>query len=581
MKKILAIFSVILGAVLVFSGCTKVEDLKYYDKGTPVNLTASKTTVALTRADSTSPVVSFAWTDPKYGTDTSNYKFVVEIDSAGRQFSNSVKRVVTGQRSTAFTGRELNAILLGFGFALDKAHTLDVRVTSSYANNNEQYKSNVVTMTVTPFADPSKLETTATSVTGTLTTGTEKALTFNWTPSFPGYSGKVTYTLQYDSTGKNFANLDELALGDNVYTRDMTKGEINESALASGIAGGTTGKVDYRVKAVTAQGAVAYSNTVSVTVNTYVPVIRLYLPGGYQAATGQGNNWSPETAPEMIRDMRSNVLNKLYYTYMYLPAGAEFKITAGRSWDVNYGGTGGNLSAGGANLTVPTAGVYRISVDLANMKYDIREGRMGVVGGATGAGWNPPNVFPNYALGYAAPNLFVGVFDFTADGWKMIDNTEWNGGANANTVLETRSYGSTGPSGSTMVVNGDNMPNITTPGRYRVIWDGRNPDNIKYEISPATEMRVVGDGLEGVADWNPGASPQMTYSGNGIWTISVALKANKDFKFLSGNDWGAFDYEDAGNGRIKWEGGSNFKTPATAGTYTITLNEKTQTYTIN
>lgn len=581
MKKILAIFSVILGAVLVFSGCTKVEDLKYYDKGTPVNLTASKTTVALTRADSTNPVVSFAWTDPKYGTDTSNYKFVVEIDSAGRQFSKSVKREVIGRRSTAFTGRELNAILLGFGFALDKAHTLDVRVTSSYANNNEQYKSNVVTMTVTPFADPSKLETTATSVTGTLTTGTQKALTFNWTPSFPGYSGKVTYTLQYDSTGKNFANLDELALGDDLYTRDMTKAEINESALASGIAGGTTGKVDYRIKAVTAQGAVAYSNTVSVTVNTYVPVIRLYLPGGYQAATGQGNNWSPETAPEMIRDMRSNVLNKLYYTYMYLPAGAEFKITAGRSWDVNYGGSGGNLSAGGANLTVPAAGVYRISVDLANMKYDIREGRMGVVGGATGAGWNPPNVFPNYALGYAAPNLFVGVFDFTADGWKMIDNNEWNGGANANTVLETRSYGSSGPSGSTMVVNGDNFPNITTPGRYRVIWDGRDPDNIKYFISPATEMRVVGDGLEGVADWNPGASPQMTYSGNGVWTITLALKANKDFKFVAGDKWDVFDYEDAGNGRIKWEGGSNFKTPATAGTYTITLNEKTQTYTIN
>ena len=32
--------------------------------------------------------------------------------------------------------------------------------------------------------------------------------------------------------------------------------------------------------------------------------------------------------------------------------------------------------------------------------------------------------------------------------------------------------------------------------------------------------------------------------------------------------------------KIKWEGGENFKTPSAAGTYTITLNEYTQTVTI-
>jgi hypothetical protein len=102
-------------------------------------------------------------------------------------------------------------------------------------------------------------------------------------------------------------------------------------------------------------------------------------------------------------------------------------------------------------------------------------------------------------------------------------------------------------------------------------------------------MRVVGNGITGVSDWNPGASPQMTYVGSGVWTISIALDANEDIKFLAGNAWGAFDYEDASGGsqstgsprRIKWDGGPNFKTPATAGTYTITLNENTQTVTIN
>jgi hypothetical protein len=107
-------------------------------------------------------------------------------------------------------------------------------------------------------------------------------------------------------------------------------------------------------------------------------------------------------------------------------------------------------------------------------------------------------------------------------------------------------------------------------------------------MSPATEMRLVGDGMSAYPDWNPGGSPQMTYEGNGVWTITVGLKADKSIKFLAGNDWGAFDYEDNSGGsngvgtarKIKWEGGDNFKTPAAAGTYKITLNENLQTVTI-
>lgn len=583
MKKIVAILYFLTGSVLFFGGCTKVDKLPYYEKGTPVTLTASATTVAPTLADSLSPVVSFSWTNPKYATDTTNYKFIVELDTAGRNFSNSFKKEVVGHLSTSFTGRELNDILLNYGSALGVPSTLDVRITSSYLNNNEKYLSNTIQVSVTPFSDPSELTSTGTSVSGSLATGSQHALDFHWTPSFSGYTGVVTYYIEYDSAGKNFTSPQEFVVGPAVYTKAMTESEINNTALNEGVAGGTNGKIEYRVKAVTAQGAVAYSNAVPVTINTYVPLLRFYMPGGYQSATGNGNDWDPGTAPELIRDLRSNQLNKMYYTYIYLPANAEFKITEGRSWNVNYGGSGGDLSPGGGNLKVTAAGVYRISINVSTMKYDIREGRMGVVGGATGAGWTPGNVFPNYALGYAAPNLFVGLTDFTTDGWKMIDNDQWNDGSGS--VAETRSYGSNGGSGSTMEVNGPNFPNITSAGRYRVIWDGRNADNIKYEISPASEMRLVGDGINqaGVLDWDPATSPQMTYAGNGVWTITMALKADKDIKFLAGNAWGALDYEDAGPGtdpgerKIKWEGGSNFKTPVVAGTYTITLNENTQT----
>lgn len=95
--------------------------------------------------------------------------------------------------------------------------------------------------------------------------------------------------------------------------------------------------------------------------------------------------------------------------------------------------------------------------------------------------------------------------------------------------------------------------------------------------------------MQGVPDWTPGSSPQMTYMGAGKWQVTLTLVAGKEFKFLAANDWGAFDYEDNSGGstatgvarKIKWEGGDNFKTPAVTGSYTIILDENAQTVTIN
>ena len=593
MKQISKLILSSLALMVIFSACnktdnlTKVDALPVYQLGVSPVLSSSTTTVAPTLADSNNAIINFSWTNPKYSNDSSTTKYILEIDSTGKNFVNKNSKTVFGVLNTSLTGRELNGMLLNLGFKLGLSQSMDVRLISSYNNNNERYTSNVLKIMVTPFADPSVLTSANASVVCTLPNAALLSNTFSWTTAFKNYTGAVTYYLQYDSATKNFANIKEIPVNSAFFTRALNQDTMNLTALNSGIPGGNTGKVEYRIKAVTALGAIAYSNTVGVTITSYVPILRVYLPGGYQGSTGNGNNWDPGTAPELIRDMRASVFNKMYYIYLFLPANAEFKITIGRSWNINYGGSGGVLSGGGANLSVPTAGFYRVSVNISTLQYNITTGRMGFVGGATGAGWDPPSVFPNYALGNSGTNLFVGLTNFTTGGWKLIDNNQWDNGSQS--VTETRSYGSAGASGSTMGVNGPNFPDITTAGRYRVIWDGRDVNNIKYEMSPAAEMRVVGNGMTGVPDWNPGASPQMVYSGNGIWTITLPLDANEEIKFLASNNWGAFDYEDnsgqsQGLGtprKIQWAGGPNFKTPVTAGTYTITLNENLQTVTIN
>ncbi|MBP6024698.1 SusE domain-containing protein [Ferruginibacter sp.] len=587
----------ILASVAIFSACSKLnikdkEDvLPVYQLGVSPVLSSSSVAIAPTLTDTNGIAVTFKWTNPKYSNDSATTKYILEIDSAGKNFAKAQSKTVIGVLSTTLISRELNAFLLNLGLKLNVAQTVDIRLISSYNNNNERYTSNIIKTTVTPFPDPAILKTANTSVTCALATASSPSNTFDWAAAFKGYAGIVTYTLQYDSANKNFANVKEIAVGPSILTKGLTQGEMNTTALSSNVPGGNIGKIEYRIKAVTALGAIAYSNVVSVTIQSYFPIVRMYLPGGYQAATGNGNDWDPGTAPELIRDLRSSVFNDMYYIYIYLPAGAQFKVSEGRSWTTAYGtaaAPGAITSNNGGNFSVGTSGYYRVTVNRTTLRYDIREGRMGFVGGSTGAGWNPPNVFPTYAMGTAGTNLFVGINTFpTTGGWKLIDNNAWNNGSNA--VDETRSYGTPNGDGGTMEVNGANFADITTaPVRSRVIWDGRDVNNIKYFMSPAAEMRVVGDGINqaGVNDWDPPSSPQMTYNGNGVWTITITLKANKDIKFLAGNAWGAFDYEDNGAGagidrKIKWEGGSNFKTPAAAGTYTITLNENLQTMKIN
>ncbi|MBI1782403.1 MAG: SusF/SusE family outer membrane protein [Sphingobacteriales bacterium] len=309
-----------------------------------------------------------------------------------------------------------------------------------------------------------------------------------------------------------------------------------------------------------------------------VNTIRLYMPGGYQASQNLGNNWDPPTAPELIRDTRTT--NQLYYTYAYLNANDQFKITQGRSWDVNWGQDGaGNLVPGGNNnFKVDTAGIYRISIDRTNLKYDIRLGRMGFVGGAvTGVGWNPPSVFPTSAMAYIARDQFLGIYDFAADGWKMIDNDSWNNG-DIN-VTNTRSYGSLGASGSSLVVNADNMPNIASAGKYRVIWDGSDKNNIKYSLSNGA-MYVIGSatlgGWDNNASQNDTQRPPLAYMGNGVWQGSVTLTAG-EIKFIVLK--GSWDFNYGGSGGKISQGGANIA--VSAGTYTITVDEYNQTYTIN
>ena len=597
-KNHLAAVVVLLSAITLgckkttFDTTVKGEALTSFRLSAPV----TNTDLVLNAATPSAPV-TITWTAAKPGVGTApTYKWVAALKSTGN-LDAPVLEIPSNSAGSAtsltLTQKQIDDALASKGIAAGVKTDFIWSVVGDNGTTKLQ-SQDIFNISITRMKDgatPFILLGPVTSTTPfAMDPGsTSNSIKFNWTRSIPATGGPaVTYRVLFSLNGNFTTPLFSLAsqASPNDSTAVITYKALSDSLNANG-------QTNLSLPTALKWTVVATSGTWKQQadyVNDLVILreVRMYMPGSYQAATGNGSDWDPPTAPEFIRDMRPGFANNMYYMYIYLPAGAQFKITQGRSWDVNYGGTGGDLSSGGANLSVATAGVYRISVNRTTMKYDISTGRMGFVGDATTSGWNPPNVFPSTAMGFpAAKNLFIGLHGFVPGGWKLIDNNQWNNGSG--TVDETRSYGTTSPSGSTLEINGANFANITSAGRQRVIWDGRDVNNTKYEMSPASEMRVVGDGMQAYPVWDPGGSPQMTYVGNGVWTITLTLVGNKEIKFLSGNNWGAFDYEDNSGGSqatgvprgIKWEGGNNFKTPAATGSYTITLNEYAQTVTIN
>lgn len=157
MKLLNKILAMGLAASLGFAACQKADKLPFYANGTAPVLSSSVAAVAPAPGDSNKYVVSFTWSDPKYATNAATNKYIVQLDSAGRNFSKAISREVIGTREYSFLGKDLNSILLAYGFEFGKSYDMEVRVISSYGNNNERLISNVLKLKMTPYKVPPRV----------------------------------------------------------------------------------------------------------------------------------------------------------------------------------------------------------------------------------------------------------------------------------------------------------------------------------------------------------------------------------------------------------------------------------------
>jgi hypothetical protein len=470
MKKYINFLASAIMLMTVLNSCQKLYDKTdslpaYANAGTASVLTASATSVAPAVTDSSNNVLTLNWTDPNYAVDSSTVKYVVQIDTSNN-FLTANTQTLYGTRSVSFTGQALNNMLIAYGFPYGTAKSIFVKIISSYTNNNNLYNSNTLTIPATSYANPFNLAATSTGpFTPTVSNKDETATTLSW--NVPTTATALTYVLQYDVAGNNFANAHEISLGTSVTSNSLTNLNVNSFAQQNGIANGAQGKIDVRIKAVSTANAaqIQYSTSVTLNITPQSMVLYLWAPGGYQ---GWDNS---AAAPTLASTDGQN-----YNGFIWVPSGGNtsqgFKLTSDFSWSnsATYGDDGSNsgkLANPGGNLNwvpadPPTSTMYLVQANTAGMTYSITPiTQWRVIGDFNG--WSGDVV-----MTYIGNNKYQATVNFTGTGgFKFRANGAWDINL--------------GGDQSQMTLGGDNL-NSPAAGSHVVTLDLSTPPYFTYTV---------------------------------------------------------------------------------------------------
>jgi hypothetical protein len=262
-----------------------------------------------------------------------------------------------------------------------------VLVTSLWSCKKDEYKN---------FLEGGSTPTLQSSVSGVIplsfSNEDKEAITLTWTnPNYQFTTGTssqdVNYLIEIDTTGANFTNPNKKTLSiSKDLSASFTTSQFNDYLLNQLVLKpGMAHNIEIRVRAgLGANSAVPISSNVlkfSVTPYAIPPKVappasgKLYIVGG--ATPGGWNNPVPETTQQLKK-----VSETLYELTLPLTGGGSYLLLAvNGSWDVKYGGMGGNNSNnvngddfknGGSDLIAPaSSGNYKITVDFQRGKFTV------------------------------------------------------------------------------------------------------------------------------------------------------------------------------------------------------------------
>ncbi|WP_432714063.1 SusE domain-containing protein [Pedobacter sp.] len=311
--------------------CKKDETKIIANNGTGGELTASVKTVALDKSMLEKEVVTFNWSDAAFGYQAA-VSNTLQLAVKGDNFK-TIKEVAlpANMSSQTFNGLDLNNLLLGLNLPFTEGTDVELRIKSAISTAVAPVYSNVVTINAKPFP---------------LTA---------WVYVPGGYQGWVPETA--DSLVS--------VTGNGIYTGiiGFTPGNLTFKITTGknwnvGYGDAGAGKLSLTGGDITAPAAGAYTLLVDLNANTitFTPVVF----GIVGDATPKG--WDVDT------DM--TYANGVWKVTADLKVGA-MKFRKDHAWDVNYGGSGGNAVAGGADINITTAGSYTITLNTTTLKYTL------------------------------------------------------------------------------------------------------------------------------------------------------------------------------------------------------------------
>ena len=438
---------------------------------------------------------------------------------------------------------------------------------------------------------PVALSTSADNVVLAQKNDASVAVSINWTAgSNQGTGSSISYTLDVDRDGNNFANAKSYNMGKAVYQKDFTVSELNDLLLNYwNVQPGTAVTLEARITAKIANDNVSDDVTepIKFTVTPYEPVSStLYLIGD-----ASPNGWDANNAIAMTPD--ANDPTTFSYQGTLKAGNLKFITTLGSFLPSYQKGKDDNTLVYRTDDTQPDDqfaiaedGIYIIKLNLVDLTITITKqpgppyDKLYLVGDATPNGWDIANATP---MVQNPDNLF----QFTYDG--VLTPGDFKIPVNRNTDWSQDMY-MRDPSDSTKIYlhNGgdpdDSKWTITNENQYHVMVDLKK---MTITIEPL-KLYIVGSATS--IGWDITNAIELTQDPNNwyIFTFQGDL-GEGEFKFPvnRNSDWGQDMYMPDPNDPTKMyrhiggEADDNKWTisAADAGTYTLTLN--VQDLTIN
>ena len=318
----------------VVSNTISFSATTYPVNGPKITAPTAGTSLILDSANPDALATTITWDDATYGVSVS---YLVEIAAAG---STEYYPLGTTQNSyyLEVTNLLFDQTVLKTGAVVNVASNIDVRVTATTESTGGtiEKSSEIVQIKVTPYVLESWL----------YAPGAYQSAP-NWTPETAEAllsstsNGIYIGYINFPEPNSEFKITTERNWTNNYGTND------NVNLIYNG--GGNIKATD------------AGYQKLTVDTNALTFSLEAHSWGLIGDSTPSG--WDNDT------DMVWNYTNQTWEISSIPLTVGKIKFRLNNGWDTNYGGSGGNLSLGGADISISEAGNYKIVMDIVNLKY--------------------------------------------------------------------------------------------------------------------------------------------------------------------------------------------------------------------